>query len=265
MSLEVLVEGPQTPSYDIVAVHGLNGHYLDTWRDKPGSPTATLWLRDLLPEKLPGCRVMTFEYDASIHSMSTGSVRSNAKALCERLYDKREDVNFKETPIVFVGHSLGGIVIKQALSLAEDDPELKSIATDTKGIVFFGTPHRGSDAAQWGLLAKNIAGAVVPGLRSGLLKALQRNSDDLYKISEDFHRLSRKYAIVSFYEEYAYRIWGKVIVDKSSAIMGLPHEQNMMLSGTHTSMCRFSKGDKQFDAVWRRIKRAGAGPPTHLT
>ncbi|KAI0423014.1 Alpha/Beta hydrolase protein [Xylaria grammica] len=255
--LHLLTEEPQRPTMDIVAVHGLNGHYMDTFTDKSWFAPATMWLKDLLPEKIPGCRVMSFEYDASVNSMSVANVRDSARSLLEHLRDKREDTIYADVPIVIVAHSLGGIVIKQALVLAGYD--YPNMANCTKGIVFFGTPHRGADAAQWALMAEKIGHAVFRTGQSAFLRTLERNSEDLYKISEDFRPISTNYAIVSFYEEYAYNILGKVIVDKDSAIMGLPHEQKMMLSGTHTSMCRFSKSDKQFDAVWKRIKRAATG------
>ncbi|KAI1192246.1 Alpha/Beta hydrolase protein [Nemania serpens] len=252
----------RVPNLDIIAVHGLNGHYRDTWTYKPGSSAETMWLKDLLPGELPGCRVMTYEYDASVESMAAGTIRDTARTLFQQLKDKREDLGYSDIPIVFIGHSLGGIVIKQALVLAEQsEHDFPGMTKHTKGIVFFGTPHRGADAAQWALLATKIAGAVVPRLRPGHLKLLTRNSEGLYKISEDFQHLAPRYAIVSFYEEFAYnRFWGKVIVDRDSAIMALQHEEYMMLSGTHTSMCRFSRDDDQFDAVRRRIKRASKGP-----
>ncbi|KAF2968642.1 hypothetical protein GQX73_g4898 [Xylaria multiplex] len=257
--LHLLTEEPQSPTMDIVAIHGLNGHYSETFTDKSWYGHGTLWLKDLLPKKIPGCRVMSFEYDASINSMSVANVRDAARSLLELLRDKREDTIYSDVPIVIVAHSLGGIVIKQALVLAEDD--YPNMANCTKGIVFFGTPHRGADAAQWALMAEKIGHAVLRTSRSAFVKILEKNSEGLYKISEDFRPMAANYAIVSFYEEYAFNILGKVIVDKDSAIMGLPHEQKMMLSGTHTSMVRFSSSDKQFDAVWKRIKRAAAGVP----
>ncbi|KAI1127149.1 Alpha/Beta hydrolase protein [Nemania abortiva] len=249
-----------SPTMDIVAVHGLNGHYMDTWTDKSRHGSGTMWLRDLLPEELHGCRVMTYQYDASVTSMSVGRVRDAAGNLLRLLNDSREDPIYANVPIVFVGHSLGGIVIKQAVVFSQDKTKLKYVANDIKGMVFFGTPHRGSDAANWASLAKRIGRVVVPGSKRGLLEMLKTHSEGLYNVNEDFRPLSTNYAIVSFYEEYAYRIWGKVVVDKDSAVMGLPHEEEMMLSGTHTSMCRFSEGDKQFDAVWRRIRDVAAGP-----
>ncbi len=51
----------------------------------------TLWLRDLLPEKMPEARVMTFGYDASfMGSTSTGGVRGNATSLLNKLRDERD-------------------------------------------------------------------------------------------------------------------------------------------------------------------------------
>ncbi|KAJ8130022.1 hypothetical protein O1611_g3609 [Lasiodiplodia mahajangana] len=259
--LHVLATCPGDPTVDIVAVHGLNGHPIATFTHTPRSGRATLWLRDLLPNKIEKCRVMSFEYDSSITSMSEGRVRDMAGSLLGLLRDKREDAKYENTPIVFVGHSLGGIVIKQTLSLASaKNSKFQNISNATKGVVFFGTPHRGADAAKLGLLAKRIAGAVLRHPPARQLKLLQTHSEGLYRINEDFLPIAPQYAIVSFYEEYAYKIWGKVIVDKDSAIMGLQHEETMMLSGTHTSMCRFSVDDSQFDPVWRRIKRAAEGP-----
>ncbi|KAI0870691.1 Alpha/Beta hydrolase protein [Hypoxylon argillaceum] len=204
---------PTSPTVDIIAVHGLNGHYMNTWTDKPGN---TIWLKDLLPEKLPGCRVMTFQYNASFTSMSAGRVRDAANTLLQLLRDERDDPIYLHVPIVFVGHSLGGIVIKQAISQAHDDSgyDIKKIAKCIKGIVFFGTPHRGSDIANWAALAKRIGGPVIPGPNRGFFHLLQTNSEELYKITEDFRPLSANYAIVSFYEEYPYPTLGKVIVER---------------------------------------------------
>ena len=77
-----------------MAVHGLNGHYLKSWTAKSKTGQTTMWLKDLLPEKLPGARIMTFEYDAgAIANASPHGVRENAVKLIRALRDKREDVS----------------------------------------------------------------------------------------------------------------------------------------------------------------------------
>ncbi len=55
----------------IVAVHGLNGHREKTWTASNG----LLWLRDLLPTKIPNARIMTWGYDANTHSTFPTSVQ----------------------------------------------------------------------------------------------------------------------------------------------------------------------------------------------
>lgn len=51
------------------------------------------------------------------------------------------------------------------------------------------------------------------------------------------------------------------IVNKMSAIMGIAHEDIMMLGGDHSSMCKFSEKDPRFETVVRSIQSAAKGPP----
>jgi len=46
---------------DVIAIHGLNGDPLMTWTHSDG----TLWLRDLLPDTLPGANIYTYCYRLS--------------------------------------------------------------------------------------------------------------------------------------------------------------------------------------------------------
>ncbi|KAH8126973.1 ankyrin [Trichoderma asperelloides] len=75
-----LAEGKPNPSgssnypVDIIAVHGLNGDAFSTWRHHQDG---TLWLRDLLPEFLPGCRVYTYGYPSKIFSQSSARATKN--------------------------------------------------------------------------------------------------------------------------------------------------------------------------------------------
>lgn len=50
----------------VVAIHGLNGHRERTWTAANGK----LWLRDLLPQRLPRARIMAWGYDSNTHSSS---------------------------------------------------------------------------------------------------------------------------------------------------------------------------------------------------
>ena len=68
----------------------------------------------MLPEKLPGARIMTFGYNAGVvGATSVASIRDTARVLLTLLHYRREEDGTEDRPIVFVGHSLGGIVIKE--------------------------------------------------------------------------------------------------------------------------------------------------------
>ncbi|GAB1321005.1 DUF676 domain-containing protein [Madurella fahalii] len=228
-----------TEQIEIVAVQGLDGDFMKPWRHMPSTGAATMWLRDLLPQKLPNCHTMTFRYDATnVGNMSAHSVRENARKLIRLLRNKRAD---------------------NALKLAKDDRRLSDIYNSTKGIVFFGTPHRGTEETKWLYLLSDIASTVRCQPPSEFVRVLEPNSLDLLKIFEDFVPLASKYAIVSCYEEHVDRV-RRLIVQKMSAVMGLPNEDHAMIGGTHITMCKFGRRDPRFDDVWRSIKRAAEGP-----
>jgi hypothetical protein len=108
-----------------VAVHGLGGDALKTWTAENGK----MWLRDFLPDDLKNgaspcfARVMTFGYDVNVYSKAA-SQRSFtfAEDLLTALHDYRQGSSASRRPIIFIGHSLGGIVIKKVrLSLLAID------------------------------------------------------------------------------------------------------------------------------------------------
>ena len=62
-----------------MAVHGITGDAYNTWEDKESK---TLWLRDFLPDELPGARIYTYGYRAEVlFSHGTGDVKSFANGL----------------------------------------------------------------------------------------------------------------------------------------------------------------------------------------
>ncbi|KAK3383209.1 Alpha/Beta hydrolase protein [Lasiosphaeria ovina] len=235
---------------DIVAIHGINGHCVKSWED---AKTGTYWLRDLLPGKLPHARIMTFQYDSKVWlNTSAYGVHEIADQLLSCLTRNRDQDDQKDRPIVFLAHSLGGIITKSMLTKVREDSQLGTagILNSTKGIIFFGTPHRGSKSTNWAAVVSKIASTTLLGQDSQLLKLLELHSPDLLKISQDFRGLASEYAITSFYEQNAHRMARTLIVDKMSAIVGLVHEDVLMLGGDHSSMCKFAKGDPRFDTVW---------------
>ena len=111
-----------------MAVHGLGGDAFTTWTHPKSK---AFWLKDFLPQQIPDARIMTFGYNADVaFGQSTAEIVDYAKSLLASLVDKREEsevhvlakngvkrmlMPFYEIhrPLIFIAHSLGGIVVKQ--------------------------------------------------------------------------------------------------------------------------------------------------------
>ena len=101
----------------MVAVHGLNGECFRSWTHVEPNGDKTMWLNEQLLRKLPRTRAMTFGYSASVvGNTSVAGIRDNARQLLTFLSNRREEDGTFRRPIVFLGHSLGGIIIKQVRS-----------------------------------------------------------------------------------------------------------------------------------------------------
>jgi hypothetical protein len=112
----IFVDKPNTESrnVDIVALHGLNGHYSDTWTTTTAEGKRVNWLKELLPDIIPNARIMSFGYNSSVQfSKSTADISNFAEGLLAELMSWRTSEKEKARPIIFVCHSLGGIVFKQ--------------------------------------------------------------------------------------------------------------------------------------------------------
>src|SRR5437667_5348153 len=86
----------------------------------------------------------------------------------------RNSCDASSRPLIFVTHSLGGLVCKEAILLSRNNPEfhLRGIFDYTKGIVFMGTPHKGSWMADWTKIPATALG-LVKSTNKSLLKILE--------------------------------------------------------------------------------------------
>ena len=131
---------------DVVFVHGLDGDARTTWHPK-NEPTR-FW-PTWIAQDVPGTAVWSLGYEVSSSAwkgtdMPLADRATNALATLEA-------AGLGGAPIVFVCHSLGGLLVKQMLRHASDYgvPGWSDIARATRGIVFLSTPHSGSDISSW--------------------------------------------------------------------------------------------------------------------
>jgi hypothetical protein len=144
----VLYDAAHNSLIDIVFVHGLKGASITTWLHPQ---TGFFWPLDI-PETIEPLRIITFGYDVDdniVLSHGRNHLAEYAHNLMTDLVDLRYDGDMMKRPIMFVAHSIGGLIVKKALTLssASSRANLRTISQCTVAILFLGTPHADTDLA----------------------------------------------------------------------------------------------------------------------
>jgi WD40 repeat protein len=141
-----------------------------------------------------------------------------------------------DTPIVFVAHSMGGIVVKKALILAKQDPSYHKIAIRIHSIFFLATPHRGADSASLLRNFQQMSGVI--GSKAYVDNIIP-NSEAISTINDQFRHIHANVQLWSFFETIKTPSLG-LIVEKDSAILNLPGERIQLLNADHRHVCKFN-------------------------
>ncbi|CAH0021695.1 unnamed protein product [Clonostachys rhizophaga] len=208
--------------------------------DTKNALEALFWPADLLPLECPNSRVLMYGYDSKITKYTSGatnksSLLSHSKDLLFSL--ARHGVHNR--PLIFVAHSLGGIVVKEMLgrssSSAEDD--LRNIVESTAAIVFLGTPHRGSpEFAAIGESLRSIVSSLGMETTPANPDALGLKTTDLERAQEAFSTIWNNLSMTGI---KLGPLRNKVVPDHSSLI-GDVRERVETLQANHKDMSRYS-------------------------
>lgn len=224
----------------IVFVHGLDGHVRHTWMSNK-KDDETLWPKWV--GEATGCPVWLLGYSAS-KSRWFGDAMSLTHlglALLDTLCSDPAFIS-GDAPIVLVGHSLGGLVIKMAIKSAfsQGVERYEKLALKIKGVVFVGTPHFGSIWAS----VVSFFHLVRPNPQ---MRNLGLHDEALGSLNVEFRRLVSHYGIATrtFVETepmrlpYIGRILpGVTIVNPTSSEPSLPGEVGVPVQAHHLNMCK---------------------------
>ncbi|KAK5453601.1 hypothetical protein LTS15_006787 [Exophiala xenobiotica] len=206
---------------------------------------------------------MTFGYNAHFSSLSHGkenvlNISDFAKDLLFSLkfaVGKGErKLSIGTAPIIFVAHSMGGLVVKKAFILGQHDEHYQEIIRAVSAIVFLSTPHRGSNLAE----ALNRILSVCIGLSpKQFVSEIAINSQTLQEINEQFRNLAPSVSIVSFFETLKTSIGLSqvMVLQKDSSILGYPGEISKPLDADHHDVCKYtSQQDPNYISVRNILK-----------
>jgi hypothetical protein len=192
----------------IIAVHGLGSDVDWSWTWKDGHKHVN-WLRDpdMLPAKVPKSRIIVYNYESIWHTDAPKTrLQLCGEELVHSIHSFRLGVTYR--PIVFVGHSLGGNVVEyvsscsdpsrafgltcnaEALLYAESEPRFRYLLEATAGLVFLGTPFRGT---KWQPFIDSLARLMrFAGSHRGIIDELNFDSPVLLDKMHGFCRIRNR-------------------------------------------------------------------------
>lgn len=178
---------------DVLAISGLGSHAYGSYVNRQDGH---MWLSDSLVEDFPFARVMTYGYDTKLQDSKSfedlEGLASSFQTALSRLSERSKDTK----PLLLIGHSLGGLVIKEAMiRIAESDLE-SALLDSITGALFFGVPNDGMDI-------ESLIPIVNKQPNRFLLESLDRMNSQVLRVQRrSFFRVLERsdFALFCFYE-----------------------------------------------------------------
>lgn len=175
----------------------MNGHPLGSWADK--KQAHFVWVRDNLPVDVREARCILYGYDSHlVGSESFQSIEDIDRALISQLDEL--DTSLEVKPIVFLAHSLGGILLKSALRRMTVNRH--KLIESIREIIFFGVPNRGMQVC-------HLLPMVGSQPNESFVRVLERESRHLEMLDTQFSNITlhwqsryrtERVRLISFYE-----------------------------------------------------------------
>lgn len=241
---------------DVLFIHGILGAAFKTWRQKDRNTLSEgddiestndyteCWPKSWLAVDCPNIRVLSVEYDTHLSDWTSSCPAENQrKSIAYRsqeLLKKLLQAGVGQRPVVWVAHSMGGLLVKKMLLDAAEDPEMQNLLKNTKGILFYSVPHRGTFMAEYSV---NVRYVLFPSIE---VKELCRDSPALRDLNDNFLEMAkeRDIKVLSFAETLPTNIGPMIkilVVPTQSADLGIG--ELIEVDVDHLNICKPEKKD----------------------
>lgn len=239
---------------DIIFVHGLNDNAMQCW--KPQDWSGLQWWPHWVAADFRNTGVWLADYESPISNWqgTAMTLPERARNLLEWI-SARPELEGGKRPLIFVAHSLGGLVVKQMLQMAITlrNASYEPIGKQIRAIVFLSTPHLG---AQLSTLAQNLDRLGIARL-STAMKTLTDDDPHLRELNYWYRDNCQPLGIQTrvFAEARPLRLQTRgilgfggsvttlVAVDQKTADPGLAGVQPVSLDEDHLTMCKPASKD----------------------
>ncbi|XP_037597831.1 protein SERAC1 isoform X2 [Cebus imitator] len=239
---------------DVLFIHGLMGAAFKTWRQQDSEQAViekpiededrytTCWPKTWLAKDCPALRIISVEYDTSLSDwrarcpMERRSIAFRSNELLRKL----RAAGVGDRPVVWISHSMGGLLVKKMLLEASKKPEMSTVINNTRGIIFYSVPHHGSHLAEYSV---NVRYLLFPSLE---VKELSKDSPALKKLQDDFLELAKdkNFQVLNFVETLPTYIGSMIklhVVPVESADLGIG--DLIPVDVNHLNICKPEKKD----------------------
>ncbi|EPQ11853.1 Protein SERAC1 [Myotis brandtii] len=237
---------------DVLFIHGLMGAAFKTWRQQDQALTekvsgdetryTTCWPKTWLARDCPALRIISVEYDTSLSDWRARcpTERKSIAFRSNELLQKLRAAGVGDRPMVWVSHSMGGLLVKKMLLEASQNPEMSTVIDNTRGIIFYSVPHHGSHLADYSV---NVRYLLFPSLE---VKELSKDSPALKALQDDFLEFAkdRNFQVLSFVETLPTSIGSMIklhVVPVDSADLGIG--DLIPVDVNHLNICKPKRKD----------------------
>ncbi|KAJ3547132.1 hypothetical protein NM208_g1667 [Fusarium decemcellulare] len=132
-------------------------------------------------------------------AFSPGWIQNEALSLLDRIQDRfTPGTNQTRSKVLLAGYGFGGIIIKQAVIIANTTPQFYDVALSIANLAFFATPHRLTGRSAWEEVLFSMLNATKMGYPGRLSQILLSLVESVSHLSHVFCRFAAKYPTVNF-------------------------------------------------------------------
>ncbi|KAM0690643.1 hypothetical protein Q7P36_009411 [Cladosporium allicinum] len=259
---------PTDMMLNIIAVHGLGSNPATTWSARSDG-TRIHWLKDdgFLPNIFPDVTIMTYNHNADfLYQAAPTTAQRSGEQLLEKIARWRAKSKGNVAPFILIGHSYGGLVVKEAVDAAHGSlNQYKDLRKSIVGLIFLGTPHYGSAKSTVGSRLAWLLSFLL-GADGGLIRSMELHHPSLIHAHQRFVNNCQAYSpkfdlwkqSKCFYEQKPTMLMQGLInsgptVNELSASGG--HSNPIPLNKDHSGMNKFAqKDDEDFLSICSAIQ-----------
>uniref|UniRef100_A0A8C5VAW5 Protein SERAC1 n=1 Tax=Microcebus murinus TaxID=30608 RepID=A0A8C5VAW5_MICMU len=237
---------------DVLFIHGLMGAAFKTWRQQDSERVVlekavgdedrytTCWPKTWLARDCPALRIISVEYDTTLSDWRARCpMESPVEFRSNEFLRKLRAAGVGDRPLIWVSHSMGGLLVKKMLLEASKKPEMSTVINNTRGIIFYSVTHHGSHLAEYSV---NVRYLLFPSLE---VKELSKGNTFVTRI-DDFLEFAKdkNFQVLNFVETlptYIGRMIKLHVVTVESADSGIG--ELIPVDVNHLNICKPKRKD----------------------